>query len=149
MELSNQQTINAPLQTVYDALNDPEILRQSIPGCETIEKTSPTDMQATVTLKIGPIKARFNGDLQISDLNPPTDYKLTFSGKGGSAGDARGSASVHLEAESETATVVNYQVNADVSGKIAQVGGRLINSTANVLAKKFFKRFGEIVEGDG
>lgn len=149
MELKNQQTVDAPVQTVYDALNDPEILRQCIPGCESIEKKSPTEMEATVTLKIGPIKASFDGELEISDLNPPTDYTLSFSGKGGSAGDAKGSAKVRLQPEG-AGTVVNYEVNADVSGKIAQVGGRLIQSTANMLAKKFFKRFGEIVEeGEG
>ena len=148
MELKNQQTINAPVQHVYDALNDPEILRQCIPGCESIEKTSDTHMDAKVTLKIGPIKASFAGELEISDLNPPSQYTLNFSGSGGSAGNASGSASVELEAESADSTVISYDVKADVTGKIAQVGNRLISSTANVLAKKFFKQFGELVEAE-
>jgi len=148
MELKNQQTINAPIQEVYDALNNTEILRQCIPGCESIEKTSDTHMDAKVTLKIGPIKASFTGELEISDLNPPSQYTLNFSGSGGSAGNASGSASVELEAESPDSTVISYDVKADVTGKIATVGNRLISSTANVLAKKFFKQFGELVEAD-
>ena len=148
MELKNQQAIAAPLQTVYDALNDIDILRHCIPGCESIAKTSESSMDATVTLKIGPIKASFVGELEISDLNPPNNYTLNFSGKGGTAGDARGSASVLLESESDASTVINYEVKADITGKIAQVGNRLITSTANVLAKKFFKRFGEQFEAE-
>jgi len=146
MELKNSQSVGAPLQSVYDALNDPAILQQCIPGCEAIEKVSDDTMNATVTLKIGPIKASFSGELEIRDLQPPTNYTLAFSGSGGSAGDARGTASVVLVPESDEITVINYEVNADISGKIAQVGGRLINSTANILAKKFFKQFGEVME---
>ena len=126
MELKNQQTIAAPLQQVYDGLNNIEVLRECIPGCEAIEKTSDEHMDATVTLKIGPIKASFVGQLEITDLNPPSNYTLNFSGKGGTAGDARGSAKVVLEAESPDTTVINYEVQADITGKIAQVGNRLI-----------------------
>lgn len=150
MELKNQQTINAPLETVYAALNNPEILQACIPGCEKIEMTSESTMDATVTLKIGPIKASFDGALEISDLNPPTNYTLNFSGKGGTAGDARGNAAVVLESNEEGGTLIDYAVKADVTGKIAQVGNRLISSTANVLAKRFFKNFAQQVEpGEG
>lgn len=146
MELKNRQTVKAPLQTVYDALNDPVILKRCIPGCDSIERQSDTEMLATVTLKIGPIKASFDGELEIRDLVPPTRYTLAFKGTGGGVGDATGSARVELVAEEDDTTAIDYEVHADVTGKIAQLGGRLISSTANVLAKKFFKEFGVVME---
>ena len=146
MELKNQQNVDAPIQRVYEALNDPEVLQACIPGCESIEKVSESGMVATVVLKIGPIKASFDGELEIKDLDAPTRYTLEFKGSGGSAGDARGSASVVLEEAGPAETIINYDVQADVNGKIAAVGGRLINSTANMLSKKFFKNLGAVLE---
>lgn len=145
MELKDQQRINAPRAVVYKALNDPDILRQCIPGCEALEMTSETDMTATVVLKVGPVKAKFKGVIKLSNLNPPQSYTLTGEGKGGSAGSAKGTVDVSLD-EDGAATILNYQVDAVVSGKFAQLGGRLIDSTAKKLAGQFFKTFSEIVE---
>jgi len=146
MNLTNQQAIDAPVSKVYAALNDPLVLQECIPGCEKIEMTSESTMDATVTLKIGPIKASFDGALEITDLNPPSNYTLNFTGKGGTAGEARGSAKVALTEDAENQTLIDYDVQVDVSGKIAQVGSRLITSTANVLTKRFFKKFADLVK---
>ncbi len=145
MELQDQQKINATREVVFAALNDPEILKQCIPGCEVLEKISDTEMTATVTLKIGPIKAKFKGAVELSNLNPPESYTITGEGKGGPAGFARGSADVKL-VEDGSGTILGYSVKADIGGKLAQLGGRLIDSTAKKLAAQFFKKFGEIVE---
>lgn len=145
MELKDQQKINASRAVVYAALNDAEILRQCIPGCEALEITSETDMTATVVLKVGPVKAKFKGVIKLSNLNPPVSYTLTGEGKGGSAGSVKGTVDVNLE-EDGNATMLNYAVDAVVSGKFAQLGGRLIDSTSKKLASQFFKKFGEIVE---
>lgn len=145
MELKDQQKINASRTIVYAALNDPEILRQCIPGCEALEMTSETDMTATVVLKVGPVKAKFKGIIKLSNLNPPISYTLTGEGKGGSAGSVKGTVDVNLEEDGQ-ATALNYAVDAVVSGKFAQLGGRLIDSTSKKLAGQFFKKFSEIVE---
>ena len=147
MELTGQQTISASRETVYAALNDPEILKQCIPGCEELNKTSETQMDATVSLKIGPVKARFKGAVELSNLNPPEGYTTTGEGKGGAAGFARGGADVKLT-EQDGMTVLDYDVKADVGGKLAQLGGRLIDSTAKKLSGEFFQKFGEIVGQD-
>ena len=142
MEMTGSQRIEASRERVWQALNDPEILKASIPGCERIEKLSDTEMTATVTLKIGPIKASFQGDVRLSDLDPPSGYTITGEGRGGAAGFAKGSARVSLIPEGG-ATVLNYAVKADVGGKLAQLGGRLIDSTARRLAAEFFDRFAQ------
>ena len=147
MELKGQQKINATRDAVFAALNDPEILKQCIPGCQTLEKTSDTEMTATVVLKIGPIKAKFKGAVELSNLNPPESYTISGEGKGGAAGFARGGADVKL-VEDGDGTLLEYSVQADIGGKLAQLGGRLIDSTAKKLAGQFFEKFGEIVGTD-
>ena len=146
MKLSDQIRIEAPREQVYAALNDPEILAKSIPGCEKIEQISETELVATVVTKVGPIKAKFKGQVTLSDLNPPESYTISGEGKGGPAGFAKGGAKVSLE-DDGGATILRYEVQADVGGKLAQLGGRLIEGTAKKLAGEFFARFSEAVVG--
>ena len=146
MELNGEIRIEAPREQVYAALNDPEILRKSIPGCDKLEQISETELVATVVIRIGPIKATFQGQVMLSDLNPPESYTISGEGKGGSAGFAKGGAKVSLE-EDGGATILRYEVQADVGGKLAQLGGRLIEGTAKKLAGDFFKSFSEAVAG--
>ncbi len=146
MQLNDEIRIEAPREKVYAALNDPEILRKSIPGCEEIEQVSETELIATVVTKIGPIKARFKGQVTLSDLNPPNSYTISGQGKGGSAGFAKGGAKIVLE-EDGGATVMRYEVQVDVGGKLAQLGGRLIEGTAKKLANDFFTQFKKEVTG--
>lgn len=143
MDMTGTERIEAPIGTVWLALNDAEILRQAIPGCETLDKSSDTEMAATVVLRIGPIKARFEGAVELTNLNPPHSYTIQGEGKGGIAGFAKGGADVSLQEDGPDATILSYTVQADVGGKIAQLGGRLIDSTARKLATQFFNNFGE------
>lgn len=145
MKLVGKQPINAPRDVVYAALNDVDILRQSIPGCEEIIKISDTEMTAIVALKVGPVKAKFKGSVELLNLNPPESYTISGEGKGGPAGSAKGGADVKL-VEDGQGTVLEYDVSANVMGKFAQLGNRLIDSTAKKLASQFFEKFGEIVE---
>lgn len=145
MELNDEITINAPVDQVYQALNDPEILRQCIPGCEELIKHSDTDLEAKVVLKIGPVKARFSGTVQLDTSGAPVAFSLTGQGNGGAAGHAKGGADVTLEAV-DGGTVLKYVAKAEISGKLAQLGGRLIQSTAKKLASKFFKKFAAVVD---
>jgi carbon monoxide dehydrogenase subunit G len=144
MDMTGSQRIEASREVVYAALNDVDILRQCIPGCETVEKTSDTEMTAKVTLKIGPVKASFSGKVTLSDLDPPNGYTITGEGSGGAAGFAKGGAKVSLEADGE-ATILHYTVEAQIGGKLAQLGGRLIDATSKKLAGDFFEKFSEIV----
>lgn len=144
MEMNGSQRIEAPREVVYAALNDVDVLRQCIPGCESIEKTSGTEMNAKVTLRVGPVKANFNGKVTLSDLDPPNGYTISGEGSGGMAGFAKGGAKVDLVPDGD-ATILNYTVAAEIGGKIAQLGSRLIDSTAKKLAGEFFSRFSEIV----
>ncbi|MCB1425278.1 MAG: carbon monoxide dehydrogenase subunit G [Zhengella sp.] len=143
VELEGQERIAAPVQTVWEALNDPEILRACIPGCESLEKKSDTEMEAVVALKIGPIKARFNGDVELVNLEPPHSYTIQGEGKGGIAGFAKGGADVKLAEDGEGGTLLSYVAKADVGGKIAQLGSRLIVSTSKKLAGQFFSNLNE------
>lgn len=143
MKLSDQQLIPAPLPEVYEGLNNPSILQQCIPGCQSIEKHSDTEMTALLVLKIGPVKAKYTGEISLSNLHPPTSYTIEFRGQGGAAGFARGSADVQLEAVADQETRLHYDVKADIGGKLAQLGGRLIDSAASSLAGKFFDKFAE------
>ncbi len=145
MKLVGEQSINAPREAVYAALNDTEILQQSIPGCEEIIKLSDTEMTSIVALKVGPVKAKFKGSVQLSNLNPPESYTISGEGKGGPAGSAKGGADVKLVKDGQN-TILQYDVSANVMGKFAQLGNRLIDSTAKKLASQFFEKFGEIVE---
>lgn len=144
MEMNGSQRIEASREQVYAALNDVDVLRQSIPGCESIEKVSDTEMNAKVTLRVGPVKASFTGKVTLSDLNPPNGYTITGEGSGGMAGFAKGGAKVELLPDGD-ATVLNYTVSVEIGGKIAQLGSRLIDGTAKKLAGEFFAKFGEIV----
>jgi len=145
MELSDEIIINAPKDRVYEALNDPEILKQCIPGCEELIKHSDTELEAKVVLKIGPVKARFSGDVQLETSGAPDAISLTGQGNGGAAGHAKGGADVSLVAEGDT-TILRYEAKADIGGKLAQLGGRLIQSTAKKLAGKFFKSFAKVID---
>lgn len=145
MDMNGTERIEAPVETVWRALNDADILRQAIPGCEELEKTSDTDLIAKVVLKIGPIKAKFEGAVELQNLNPPRSYTISGEGKGGIAGFAKGGADVSLEADGPDATILSYTVKAEVGGKIAQLGSRLIDSTAKKLAGQFFSKFAELV----
>ena len=144
MDMSGQQVIPADRETVWRGLNDAEILRQSIPGCESIEMQSDTEMTAKVTAKVGPVKAKFTGAVTLSDLNPPESYRISGEGKGGAAGFAKGGADVKLEAV-EGGTLLSYEVHANVGGKLAQLGGRLIEGTAKRMAGEFFDNFAKAV----
>ncbi|AZV79738.1 carbon monoxide dehydrogenase [Parasedimentitalea marina] len=144
MELKDEITINAPVAQVYQALNDPDILSQCIPGCEELIKHSDTDLEAKVVLKIGPVKARFAGTVQLDTSGAPNAFSLTGQGNGGTAGHAKGGADVTLEAV-DGGTVLTYTAKAEIGGKLAQFGSRLIQSTAKKLAGKFFKKFADVV----
>ena len=144
MEMSGEYRIEASRQKVWDALNNPEILKQSIPGCEEINQLSETEMTAKVVAKVGPVKANFTGQVTLSDLDPPNSYRISGEGKGGAAGFAKGGANVRLEADGD-ATVLKYDVDATVGGKLAQLGARLIDGTAKKMAGEFFSNFAEIV----
>lgn len=145
MDMTGQHTIPAPRQTVWEALNDPDVLKQCIPGCEEIERTGDNGFTAKVSVKVGPVKAKFGGAVTLSDIDPPNGYTISGEGKGGAAGFAKGGAKVALaEAEGGAATVLSYEVNAAVGGKLAQIGARLIDSTAKKYANDFFETFSEI-----
>jgi carbon monoxide dehydrogenase subunit G len=145
MNMTGEQRIAAPRQRVWEALNDPEILRASIPGCQTLDKTADDRFTATVEVKVGPIGARFKGAVSLTDLNPPTGYTLILEGNGGIAGSVKGSAKVRLSDDASAGTLVSYEVEAQVGGRMAQLGGPIIDATAKQIAGKFFTRFGEQV----
>ena len=146
MEMSGEYRIEAPRDEVWRALNDPEILRQCIPGCEEIEKTSDTEFAAKVTAKVGPVKAKFKGKVTLSDLDPPSGYTITGEGQGGVAGFAKGGAKITLEDEG-AATVLRYTATGAVGGKLAQIGSRLVDATARKMSDDFFGKLAEIVGG--
>jgi|GEM_PF-385184 len=146
MEISGSQLIPASRDAVWSALNDAEILKASIPGCESLEKTSDTEMTAAVTSKIGPVKAKFKGAVTLENINAPESYTIVGEGKGGVAGFAKGSADVKLT-ETDGGTLLEYTAKAQVGGKLAQLGSRLIDSTAKKMAEEFFTKFSEAVAG--
>lgn len=144
MELADEIRISAPMDVVYAALNDPDILKQCIPGCEELIKHSDTELEAKVVLKVGPVKAKFGGNVTLDTTGAPAAFSLTGQGNGGTAGHAKGGADVTLTADGDE-TVLVYNAKAEIGGKLAQLGSRLIQSTAKKLAAKFFKSFAEIV----
>ncbi len=144
MELSDEITINAPRDQVYAALNNAEILKKCIPGCEELIKHSDTELEAKVVLKVGPVKARFSGTILLDNTGAPDAFSLSGRGNGGAAGHAKGGADVTLTADSGK-TILRYEAKAAVGGKIAQLGSRLIQGTAKKLASKFFKSFAEVM----
>ncbi|MEX2642170.1 MAG: carbon monoxide dehydrogenase subunit G [Acetobacterales bacterium] len=149
MDMSGERHIAASKQVVWDALNDPEVLKQSIPGAQEVIKTSDNEFQAKVAQKIGPISARFSGVVTLSDIDPPNSYTLSGQGQGGAAGFAKGSASVKLDEATDGGTDLKYEVKASVGGKMAQLGARLIDGTAAKLADEFFDNFKAAVESAG
>jgi len=145
MQMKDSQSVPASQAKVWAALNDPEILKQCIPGCQELDMTSPTEMTAKVVIKVGPVKATFGGKVTLSDLDPPNGYKITGEGSGGVAGFAKGGAAIRLEAAGENETILHYEVDSQIGGKLAQLGGRLIDSTAKKLAGEFFTKFSAVV----
>ena len=145
MELADEIIIKAPKDQVYAALNDPEILKQCIPGCEDLIKHSDTELEARVVLKVGPVKARFSGDVQLDTEGAPDAFSLSGQGNGGAAGHAKGGADVTLTADGPDTTILRYEAKADIGGKLAQLGSRLIQSTARKLAARFFTAFADAV----
>jgi len=144
MDLAGEYRIEAPRDAVWQALNDPDVLKQCIPGCQEIEKESDTAFSAKVKSKIGPVSATFKGKVTLSDLDPPNAYTISGEGQGGVAGFAKGGARVTLE-EDGTATQLRYTADGQVGGKLAQVGARLVEGTAKKVADDFFTRFNELV----
>ena len=147
MQMNDSQRIPASKEKVWAALNDPQVLKQCIPGCQNLEMSSPTEMTATVVFRVGPVKATFGGKVTLSDLDPPNSYRISGEGSGGVAGFAKGGAAVRLESESPVVTILHYDVDAQIGGKLAQLGQRLIDSTARKLAGEFFAAFGAVVGG--
>jgi carbon monoxide dehydrogenase subunit G len=145
MDMAGERLISAPQNTVWSALNDPEILKACIPGCESLEATSESEMTAVAAVKLGPISAKFSGRVRLSDIDPPNGYTLSGEGKGGPAGFAKGAAKVRLTPVPE-GTRLTYTVEAQVGGRIAQLGARLIDATAKSMADQFFTKFSEQVQ---
>lgn len=144
MEIKGEYRIPATREKVFAALNDPAVLQACIPGCESLEKVSDTELKAKVRMRIGPVSAAFSGKVTLSDIDPPNGYRISGEGQGGAAGFAKGGAVVALT-EDAGQTVLNYNVDAQVGGKIAQVGARLIDGTARKLADEFFGKFATMV----
>jgi hypothetical protein len=145
MDMSGEYRIPASREVVWRGLNDPDILKQCIPGCESVEKVSDTEFTARVSLAVGPVKAKFNGKVALADLNPPESYTISGEGQGGVAGFGKGSAAVRLAEDGPSATVLHYTAQATVGGKLAQIGARLVDATAKKLAEEFFSRFATVV----
>ena len=140
MEITGTQTIPAPRDVVWAALNNPEVLKKCLPGCESVEATTPEEFKVVVVTAIGPLRARFNGVLRMSEINAPESCLMVFEGQGGAVGFAKGSATVTLKAVAE-GTELNYAAKAQIGGKLAQVGSRLIDSVAKKMSDDFFKAF--------
>jgi carbon monoxide dehydrogenase subunit G len=148
MTMTGEVELPAPRESVWAKLNDPEVLKVCIPGCESLEKLSDTEFQAVATNKIGPVKARFKGKVRLSDLDPPNGYRISGEGDGGMAGFAKGGATVTLQAK-DGGTLLVYNVEAQIGGKLAQLGQRLINGAAKKMADQFFENFAALVAADG
>lgn len=146
MEMTGEQLIPLPQAATWEALNDPEILKACIPGCETIERVAENEYELTMTAKVGPVNAKFKGKMTVSEADPPRAYTLVFEGQGGVAGFAKGRASVALTPQ-DAGTRLAYTAKAAVGGKLAQVGARLIDGVAKKLADQFFTAFNKRVSG--
>ena len=146
MTMKGEVTLPADRQTVWAKLNDPEVLKACIPGCQTLDKTGENGFSAVVKLKVGPVSATFKGNVELSDFDPPNSYKISGAGEGGIAGFAKGGAVVHLADADGGGTLLTYDVEANVGGKIAQLGARLIDGVAKKNADTFFANFAENVK---
>src|SRR6478672_10722716 len=145
MTMKGEVELPADRETVWAKLNDPEVLKVCIPGCQSLEKTADNEMQAVAKVKVGPVSATFKGKVTLSDIDPPNGYRITGEGEGGVAGFAKGGAVVKLEDADGGATKLNYDVEAQIGGKLAQLGGRLINGVAKKMADEFFANFAKAV----
>lgn len=145
MTMKGEVALPADRQTVWDKLNDPEVLKQCIPGCQELEKTSDNSFRAIAKIKVGPVGATFKGNVELSEIDPPNGYRISGQGEGGVAGFAKGGARVALTDGPDGGTILSYDVEANVGGKIAQLGGRLIDGVAKKNADAFFAKFVEIV----
>jgi|SRR6185437_2633396 len=141
MDMTGEYRIPAPRQNVWEALNNPEVLKACIPGCESLEKISDTELNGRVAAKVGPVSAKFSGKVTLSDLDPPNGYRISGEGTGGAAGFAKGGATVKLADDGAGGTILSYQVDAQIGGKLAQIGSRLIDGVARKMADDFFSRF--------
>ena len=148
MEMSGEQRIEAPRARVWAALNNPDVLKDCIPGCQSLTQTAPDKMQAVAAIKVGPIGARFRGDVTLSQIDPPNGYRIDGEGQGGVAGFAKGGAQVRLTEDGPDATILSFEVTAQVGGRLAQVGGALIDATARQMAASFFRKFGQAVSAE-
>jgi carbon monoxide dehydrogenase subunit G len=146
MTMAGTVTLPASREQVWTALNDPEVLKSSIPGCQELAKTSDTSFSATAKVSVGPVKATFKGNVNLSDIDAPNGYTISGEGAGGIAGFAKGGAKVRLGDAEEGGTVLSYDVEAQVGGKIAQLGGRLINGVAKKYADEFFANFAKALQ---
>jgi len=144
MEMSGEQLVPAPQHVVWDALNNPAMLKASVPGCESIEPTGDNEYQVLMVARVGPVSAKFKGKLTLSDVKPPDSYSIAFEGQGGPAGFAKGGAHVRLAPEGEK-TKLSYDVRASVGGKLAQIGSRLVDAAAKKVADDFFRNFNQKV----
>lgn len=144
MTMTGEIQLAAPKEVVWEKLNDPDVLKACIPGCEELEKTEDQGFRAVAKMKVGPVSTRFRGKVILSDLDPPNGYKISGEGEGGVAGFAKGSAKVDLR-ESDGGTLLGYRVDAQIGGKLAQLGQRLINGTAKKLADEFFANFSRVL----
>jgi uncharacterized protein len=147
MELTENHTLPVPQQRAWEALNDTAILKACIPGCESIEADGENAYAVALTAAVGPVKARFKGRMQLADIDAPNSYKIVFEGQGGAAGFGKGDAHVRLEPDGDEATTLTYTASAQVGGKLAQIGSRLVDGAARKIAAEFFKRFGEQLGG--
>ena len=145
MDMKDSRVINAPQEKVWAALNDPAMLKQCIIGCDSLEATEPGTFVAAMSVKVGPVSAKFKGKLQLEDVQPPNSYKLKFEGQGGPAGFANGTANVSLTAETPSTTRLDYVANAMIGGKLAQIGSRLVDAAARKIADDFFSKFDALV----
>jgi carbon monoxide dehydrogenase subunit G len=148
MEMSGEQLIPAPQRVVWDALNDPEMLKASVPGCESIERAGDHEFQVQMVARVGPVSAKFKGKLTLSDVKPPESYSMAFEGQGGAAGFAKGGAHVRLIPDGDK-TRLAYDVKASVGGKLAQIGSRLVDAAAKKVADDFFRNFNQKVAAQG
>ena len=145
MTMTGEVKLPAPREVVWEKLNDPEVLKACIPGCEELNRSADNEFQAVAKIKVGPVSARFKGRVTLSDLDPPNGYKITGEGEGGVAGFAKGGAAVALS-DQDGGTLLTYNVDAQIGGKLAQLGQRLINGSAKKLADDFFAKFAEAVQ---